>query len=358
MCSKAIERLVMISKYVGERYDLVQAGGGNTSVKLDNNKMLIKASGYLLSEMNKDIGYSEVDIVKVNDFLMDIETKELTKDERETLASEAMAYAIISGPRASIETFLHSVLKKYTVHVHPIVINALGSSKQWKTLLEQVNESALFVEYETPGIELALKMNAAIRAYESLNNARPDVIFLKNHGLIVTSDSEEEVLEILEKQINEAEKLLTLDLSKYKLTNQVSSLFKEVFDKEFTSYLSDDEWLVKEVYAKKDDLCDCKPINPDGLVYCGYSAVELNCDEDKNKILDYYKKYGEMPKVVLYKNHVFFVADDLKKAKLIEDVFKSNIIILAERKDDIDVLPIEEIEYLSNWEAEKYRQNK
>ena len=37
---KEINQLVSMSKYSGERFDLVQAGGGNSSVKIDE-KMYI-----------------------------------------------------------------------------------------------------------------------------------------------------------------------------------------------------------------------------------------------------------------------------------------------------------------------------
>ena len=46
-----IEELIEISKIVGMRNDYVQAGGGNNSVKLDNQYMAIKSSGTLLSDM-------------------------------------------------------------------------------------------------------------------------------------------------------------------------------------------------------------------------------------------------------------------------------------------------------------------
>ncbi len=36
---------IKISKYAGERFDLTQAGGGNSSVKNDDGTMYIKASG-------------------------------------------------------------------------------------------------------------------------------------------------------------------------------------------------------------------------------------------------------------------------------------------------------------------------
>ena len=51
---------VEISRYAGSRFDLIQASGGNTSVKLDGNRLLIKASGVHLSEVNANEGYVSV----------------------------------------------------------------------------------------------------------------------------------------------------------------------------------------------------------------------------------------------------------------------------------------------------------
>ena len=52
-----LNKLIKLSKYAGERFDLVQAGGGNSSVKLENGEMLIKASGFILSDVEINNGY-------------------------------------------------------------------------------------------------------------------------------------------------------------------------------------------------------------------------------------------------------------------------------------------------------------
>ena len=41
-----MQDFIKISKYAGMRNDLAQAGGGNTSVKLDDHIMLVKSSGF------------------------------------------------------------------------------------------------------------------------------------------------------------------------------------------------------------------------------------------------------------------------------------------------------------------------
>ena len=61
---------------------------------------------------------------------------------------------------------------------------------------------------------------------------------------------------------------------------------------------------------------------------------------------------------MLYKNNLFLIAKNTKKAKEIEEVFRFHIMSLNLAKyNNINYLDDSEIEYLANWEAEKYRQN-
>ena len=62
---KEIKELVLISKFAGGRFDLVQGSGGNASVKRNDGVMLIKASGFLLSEVEIHKGYTYVNNKKI-----------------------------------------------------------------------------------------------------------------------------------------------------------------------------------------------------------------------------------------------------------------------------------------------------
>ena len=65
----------------------------------------------------------------------------------------------------------------------------------------------------------------------------------------------------------------------------------------------------------------------------------------------------ELPKVVIFESKLFFIALNVKKAKEIEEVMKFHIMVLAQSsKSNKNFLEEEELAYLSNWEAEKYRQ--
>jgi len=129
--------LVEISKYAGERFDLVQAGGGNSSVKLEDGTMLIKASGFSLSDVEKSMGYSKVNVIKVQKIVTNVEilhTK--NKREREKLATKLVQEATMDlDNRPSIETLLHSLLHKYTLHTHPVVVNMVVNKSNWREVL-------------------------------------------------------------------------------------------------------------------------------------------------------------------------------------------------------------------------------
>ena len=351
-----IGSLVNISKYAGERFDLVQAGGGNSSVKFDNGEMIIKASGFLLSDVKKDNGYSRVYTLKIADIVKDKSILSCTdKRERESLTSALVKAATIDkNNRPSIETLLHSFLLKYTLHTHPIVVNMIVVCANWKAILNSIfsEMDIVLVEYETPGIELALKL------HQELKNCKntPNVIFLQNHGLIITSEDENEIYRLNEYILEKIEKYLKIDLSKYKTTNNITALFSEIEPNDNISYLSEDQFLNTQLSENKN-LFFSMPFCPDSLVYCGISCVELNDLSDRNSIDIYKNKYKESPKVVIWENKLYFIAQNIKKTKEMEDVFKFHIMVLAQNPVSLNYLEYEELAYLSNWEAEKFRQN-
>lgn len=353
---KEINDLVEISKYAGERLDLVQAAGGNSSVKLDNGEMLIKASGFLLSDVNIQDGYSRVytkpvaEIVKNKDII-----NSENKRQREILTAQFLKEATIDKQnRPSIETLLHSLLKKYTLHTHSIVVNMIVVQKKWRETLNSIfkEEKVAYVEYETPGIELAIVLDKELQKFDKI----PNIIILQNHGLIVTSDEKDEIKILTEYVLEKIENYLNIDMGSYKLTNSISSLFNIVSDHGNISYLCEDKFL-NEQLQENEEIFLKTPFCPDTFVYCGFFPVRIESILDVKTLEDYKTKNHEYPKVVIYDNKIFFRSSTLKKTKEIEEVFKFHIMVLAQNNSkELNFLEREELAYLSNWEAEKYRQ--
>jgi hypothetical protein len=123
------------------------------------------------------------------------------------------------------------------------------------------------------------------------------------------------------------------------------------------SYLCEDSFINKILQTNRS-LFLKRPFCPDALVYCGASSVEINTFDDYICINEYKNKYFELPKIIIYKNHIFIRAQNIKKAKEIEDVLRFHIMVLSQLQKSVQFLDMDELLYLSNWEAEKYRQRR
>ena len=354
---REIKSFVALSKYAGERFDLVQAGGGNSSVKLGNGEMIIKASGFLLSEMEEHAGHSKVHTKQVASIVeSDLVKKEEDQRKRDALASGFVREATINkGTRPSIETLLHSLLLKYTLHTHPIVVNMIVMQANWKDVLYSIfnRETIALVEYKTPGIDLALELSKTLEYFEKT----PNIIFLQNHGLIVTSDNEEDIRILTERVIDKIEKHLEVDMAEFKLTNDISRIMNSLGkDKRSIAYLCQDGYLIRKLASNKN-IFFTQPFCPDTLVFCGFTSVEITDLSDTLPVSSYEKRFFELPKVIVYRDSIFFIAPNIKKSKEIEEVMKFHVMVLdrVERLEN-NYLELEELGYLSNWEAEKFRQ--
>ena len=316
-----------ISKYCGERFDLVQAGGGNTSVKV-NNLMFIKASGYNLTSIDTFNGYVVID----NELLLN--------DIHNNSVREVTKYNYIGNKRASIETFMHSILKKYTIHLHPVQVNRVLITSNATDIIKQIYPSGLIIEYLTPGIKVS---NQIMNVYNNEN-----VIFLLNHGIIITGDSINEIYEIINDVLHTFESYQKISYDKYKFTNEISKTINSTFGIDNISYLCQDE-IIREYLNSKYHLFKEKITFPDSLIYCGVKILF-----GLNNILQYKELYDEYPKVIIENSYIYINSHSLTKCKEIEEVLKSNLIILDSDFQKV-YLSNEEICFLNNWDAEKYR---
>lgn len=341
------DTLLEMSKYAGMREDLVQAGGGNTSVKISNEEMLIKASGYQLTEVSKNQGYAKVNYKVIQDFFKQHSIEEISKSDEKMLLEKCF----VEGERPSIETFLHAITDSVTLHTHALAVNLLTDTKQGMDTLREIFPQAVFVKYATPGIELAKVLYKEICKI----NYIPQVIFLKNHGLITSGKTFTEVKKVTEEVICKIEQKLNLDFSRYSNATKIYDILCSAgINNRIVSLMK-----TREIY----DACNSNngiwdiAICPDALVYCGKKILYLEEDYSEVSVREFIEKYG-IPGVVYYKGYFYACGSSLKKAKEIETLlcFTAEI-LLHSKAEDLDYLDEKEQNYLLNWDAEKYRQN-
>ena len=343
-----IKNLIKLSKYAGMREDIIQAGGGNTSVKINDETMFIKSSGYQLSEMEENVGYSKVNYKKIVDYFKShLEIKR--SDEKELLEN-----TLIQGKRPSIETFLHSITEKYTLHTHPLLINVFTSRKNGMKELKSMFPNSLIIDYQTPGIFLAKEFFDKFSKLE--NPQKANIVFLKNHGLIVSGKNMDEVIELHESILETLENKLKVNMQAYRNS---TFLFKKLEDfiENNIVYLCENRRIknfIENNSIKDVNYC----FSPDSLIYCNKKILLLNKNDDMLKVVKNHNlKYGNF-NVVYFENELYIIAPNVKKAKEIESVLSFNLQVLKLNKnDEMDFLTEEEQNFLLNWDSEKYRKN-
>lgn len=196
--NQSMKDFIELSNNLGSNICLCQHTGGNISIKTGNH-MFIKASGVKMKSINRVDGYS---IVRPGML------KGITSSEKYDALFESEIFSI--GKRPSMEVGLHALLKKYTIHLHPVYLTALLCLENSEAIIKQVYRSYnyKYIPYITPGYSL-------FKALEELNNI-PDIIFLQNHGLIITSDSKEEALALTADITQQAQEYLQKQILNFK----------------------------------------------------------------------------------------------------------------------------------------------
>ena len=354
--------LVAISSFAGERFDLVQAGGGNSSAKLSNGKIYVKSSGITLGDAKDESDFCCLEWRPLVDFVNSIETVTDGRALEERANSIVSAAAQSAGLKPSIETLLHCLLGPLTLHTHPIAVNVLACRQNWKTVLGDLFPEAFLIDYITPGAPLAVSLSHAIQKHD-WKYGNPATIFLQNHGLIIAGDSGNNVIERTENVVKIIAENCSLDFSHYRLTNFASRLLKEATHQHWVAHLCEHPVLTEQLERNPALFC-ALPALPDQLVYCGVGCVEVDADaraEGLKKVNEFIKLHGMPPHVMIvrYKDqkYLVIVAQAIRKCREIEDVLTSHIMILnASQSSPVQFLAESEMKYLSNWEAEKYRQ--
>lgn len=354
-----MQDFIKISKYAGMRNDLAQAGGGNTSFKMDEQTMLVKSSGVQLADVSEAGGYTKVNYRLIVDYC-----RENIKEEGSVLTEEAgkelLTRAQITDGRASIETFLHAVTGKYTLHSHPTLVNILTARTDGMDVLGTLFPKAVFVPYRKPGAALA---ETYYRLYQKqqAQGADGSVIFLANHGLVVSGDSAEQVIDGTEEVLHKIVAYLEIDDSAqraatelYRIIHQIDALKGNIV------YLSENRYLSQE-YAGAG-LIEKGVWNhafcPDCVVYANKKPLWLRKDDKEQVIRDFIERHG-IPALIYYEGHFYILAESVKKAQEIENVMSfAAQVQMADLTHEMAYLSEGQQDALLNWDAEKYRRQK
>ncbi len=338
-----MERLLAfqkISQYVGLRAEYIQGGGGNTSVKLDERLMAIKASGYSLKDISINKSYAVLNYKAISDFytlnnptdFLDIEM-EGAKEAKQSICQIEDYPAL----RPSVEAGFHSILGTYVIHSHSVFANlACCSTKGIKIAEEAFKGTGIiwgYIDYIDPGAKLTFAITDELKRVRLQKGIGPSVLLLQNHGLIVHSDTADDCIEKHE-------------LANKCLANAFGILVNEYpkvsIKSEGEGFISDTPYLIEQLssgrYPQEDLLS--KPLYPDQMVFLIGTLGE-------KAIIDY--STGKITYAMLQ-----------DAAQTLEETLTAITYIsehIRAKGYKIQTMGEAAKSFIANWESEKYRKS-
>ena len=369
---KEIQSLIEISQSYGKNKSFVIAGGGNTSYKTDD-KLWVKASGFALSTITEE-GFAVLDRKK----LAVVSEKSYSSDpfERERQIKDDLADATITkDKRPSVETSLHDCINyKFVIHLHPTLVNGVMCGNEVEKFIEPLfGADSLYIPYIDPGYILFKEVEAKIKEFRANKGSDPKVILLQNHGIFVSADTTQEVIDIYDEIIAKIEKAVQTPVDETVLpvashVVDVAPAIRAIVSTEglktikvTNSALVDKFNCCAEEYAKISI-----PFSPDIIVYCkskylyidDVETPESTIAQFKSKFESFVAENSYQPKVVFIKGlGMLSIGDNAAQANIIKEVFEDAMKIswLNESFGGQHFMTPAQINFIDTWEVENYR---
>ncbi|MBI5941361.1 MAG: class II aldolase [Caulobacterales bacterium] len=175
----APEDLVRVAAELGADPSLVQGAGGNSSLKV-GDCLWVKASGRWMADALSRPVFVPLSLSTVRD--------RLARGVADNLDTAMLSSGQTSHLRPSIETTLHALMPQAAV-LHAHALNSVttsvlhdGADRFHEALGPDL--TGVVVDYVRPGPPLALAVSRVLAS-----GRVPDVILLRNHGVVVGADS-------------------------------------------------------------------------------------------------------------------------------------------------------------------------
>lgn len=317
---------------------LVQGAGGNVSWK-DGDSLWIKASGtWLADALHQDI-FVPVDLAHL---MVAIKSGDFSVTPK--LRSESVL-------RPSIETLLHALMPHpVVVHLHAIEILAHLVRHNYEAYFTSRLDKQLrwtSVGYKKPGATLAAAVSVALDQIPGAN-----VVFLKNHGVVIGASNVGEVENIQRKLVD----ALACIPHRSSLIGAVELLISPFMIVDGSQYFPVSDTAVHQLAIDVtlfDRLSKDWALYPDHVVFLGarpacFTSLDVFLKECGNTVAR--PELAFIQHVGVFSHHGFGLA---KQAQL-----RCYYDVLTRQPEgcNVDSLNDEELSELLNWDAEHHRQ--
>ncbi len=321
-----LDNLKTLSVTMGKDPSLIQATGGNTSLK-ENGVLWVKASGKNLANALQEDIFVPLDLAQVLGEIHNPEDRDFS-------------FQPLSGPglRPSIETTLHALMPHPVVlHSHAIDVIALSLLPEAQVTLATAlgNLAWHWIPYCRPGKPLTRAIAAALARHPA------DVLILANHGLVVGGASPDQAAALqaeVSQRLRQAPRPYT-HANQGELADRLATLAGARLPQAPVIHsLATDPWSFK--------LAQENPAYPDHVVFCGVRPWVVTGSTPPTGDT----AYGLIPRVGV----VLLAAASAATEAMLQA--QAEVFLRIPPGRSVNLLSDSQCAELLNWDAEKYRQ--
>jgi rhamnose utilization protein RhaD (predicted bifunctional aldolase and dehydrogenase) len=359
-------KLVALSRRFGSDPEWVLAGGGNTSFK-DASTLYVKASGTSLGTISES-GFCAIDRSALDAMWKASYPARTEAREAAALADLMAARAAGETKRPSVETLMHGLFPQaYVVHTHPAAINGITCGREGKAAFERLfGEEGIWVPFVDPGYVLARTVREALESFRSRKGRVPALMFMQNHGFLVAGESPEEIAALSARamaavmaQVRRAPDLSACPADAGLAARVAETLLRLAGAGAALRFRSD-----LETRARAESAAAFAPLasafTPDHIVYAGHEFLlaEGEVGSIEAAWADFVGRNSAPPRIVVVRGLGAFSCAKSPAAAdaailLYADACK--VAAYAESFGGVLHMTREKIDFIRNWEVEKYR---
>jgi rhamnose utilization protein RhaD (predicted bifunctional aldolase and dehydrogenase)/NAD(P)-dependent dehydrogenase (short-subunit alcohol dehydrogenase family) len=392
-CKTELELRAYTSRLLGARDDLVLAGGGNTSVKLETTDVLggsvqtlwVKGSGGALKTITP-AGFAPVRM----DHLLRLSMLEHLSDT-EMMRQYRLALLDPDAPFPSVEAILHAILPaKWVDHTHADALETIMNTPSGDDRVRELyGKAVVYVPYVMPGFDLAL---ACKRCYMDQASDTTVGMVLQHHGLFTWGNTAHESYERMIDLVTRAEAYLetrgawslttaalktasnpmALASSSNPIALDIAQLRHDISDVAgrpmIVSKLED---ALCTVFSKRDNLAALATRGPATVDHVSWTKHQPLIGRDVNAYADAYRAYfnrhaptaraaltmaDPAPRVVIDATlGVLTAGHTVQDARMTGAIYRQTVLMIerAERLERWQVLPEDKFFEIEYWELQQ-----
>ena len=380
---------VYSSRLLGQDKTLVLHGGGNTSVKIEQQNIVgeqetilyVKGSGWDLETIEAE-GYAPVrmaHLLKLGQ-LQELSDAQMVNELKTHLTRS-------SAPEPSVETILHAILPyKYVDHTHADAVVSITNTKDGLERIQAIyGNKVVIIPYIMPGFDLA-RLCAEIFPRDC--HSKTIGMVLMNHGIFSFADTARQSYERMIELVSMAEDYLqrhqALDVhssyagtslaSENMTTGDIAQLRKDISTRLQHAVIMhqqrDEQTLGFAQHPDISQISQQGPATPDHVIRTKQLPM-LGTDIDK--YTEAYKSYFDngsktpndgqnktmldpLPRIILdHKAGMITLGKTIKEARIVADIYQHtiDIILRATQLGGYTALPSQDIFNVEYWELEQ-----